>query len=88
MGGQPEKAETNNDQGACKHMRTSADQNARIRLRACVCSKSTPRAQRRPLACLRKESRRATRRVPCSALSQPSLRKRREQPFESHNVQG
>eukprot|EP00965_Chrysotila_dentata_P188550 6172808-Pleurochrysis_carterae.AAC.1 len=41
---------------------------------ACVCSGSTPWAQKRPLACLRKGSRRATRRVLCSALSQPSLR--------------
>eukprot|EP00965_Chrysotila_dentata_P074849 2473659-Pleurochrysis_carterae.AAC.1 len=59
--GSQKKQKPTNDQGTCKHMRKSANQNASIRLRACVCSRSTPRAQKRPLACLRKGSRRATR---------------------------
>eukprot|EP00965_Chrysotila_dentata_P045306 1505516-Pleurochrysis_carterae.AAC.1 len=63
MGSQNKRKPTD-DRGTRKRIRRLAYQNARIRLRLCVCSGSTPWAQKRPLTCLRKGSRRATRRVP------------------------
>eukprot|EP00965_Chrysotila_dentata_P032044 1068720-Pleurochrysis_carterae.AAC.1 len=39
------KQKPTNDPGTRKRIRRLADQNALVRLRACVCSGSTPRAQ-------------------------------------------
>eukprot|EP00965_Chrysotila_dentata_P076686 2531534-Pleurochrysis_carterae.AAC.1 len=44
--GSKNKQKPTNDPGTRKRIRRLADQNALIRVRACVCSGSTPRAQK------------------------------------------